>query len=65
MMNATLAFCILAWTSSSVPPFFFDCTLQIFERVCLFQWLSFQCDEVVVLCVGFHNLCLDCVDVES
>ena len=31
----------------------------------LFQWLSIQCDRVVVLCVGFHNLCLASVDVES
>ncbi|KAK2189791.1 hypothetical protein NP493_97g05034 [Ridgeia piscesae] len=44
---------------------FVDCTVQVCERVCLFQWLSFQCDGVVVLCVGFHNLCLASVDVES
>ena len=31
MMNATLAFCILALTSSSVPPFFIDCTAQVCE----------------------------------
>ena len=32
-------------------------TAHVCELVCLFQWLSFQCDGVVVLSVGFHNLC--------
>ena len=55
MMKATLAFC------PSFDVFFFasiavDCTAQVCERVCLFQWLSIQCDGVVVLCVGFRNL---------
>ncbi|KAK2190993.1 hypothetical protein NP493_63g03037 [Ridgeia piscesae] len=62
MMNATLAFCILALTSSCVPPFLLIVlpryvTESIFY---LFQWLSVHCNGVVVLCVGFHN-----VDVES
>ena len=30
--------------------------------VCLFQWLSVQCSGVVVLYVGFHNLCLASVE---
>ena len=29
------------------------------------QWLSCQCNGVVVLCGGFHNICLASVDVES
>ena len=52
-------------TSSSVPPFFVDCTAQLCERVCPFKWLSFQYDRVIVLCGGFHDLCLASVDVES
>ena len=50
MLNATLAFCILALT-------------KVCERVCLFQWHSFQCSGVVVLCVGFHDFYLASVDV--
>ncbi|KAK2175137.1 hypothetical protein NP493_748g00024 [Ridgeia piscesae] len=63
-MNATLAFCIFALTSSSAPPLFY-CTAQECERVCLFQWLSVQCDRDVVRCASFHNSCLASVDVES
>ena len=62
MVNATLAFCVLALTSCYVPPFFY-CTVHVYERVGLFRWLSFQCDGLVVLYVGFHNLCLASVAV--
>ena len=54
-MNATLAFCILALTSSCVPP----CLLIVLPR-----YVN-ESNGVVVLCVGFHNPCLASVDVES
>ncbi|KAK2150368.1 hypothetical protein NP493_2791g00010 [Ridgeia piscesae] len=64
-MNATLAFCILALTYSSVPPFLLIVLPMYVNESVSFQWLSVQCNGVVVLCVGFHNLCLASVDVES
>ena len=64
MMNATLAFCILALTSSSVSPFLLI-VLPRYVNESVSSRLSFQCNGVVVLCVGFHNLCLSSVDVES
>ena len=60
MMNATLAFCILALTSSSVPPF-----LSIVLSRFVNESVSSSGSLFIVLCVGFHNLCLTSVYVES
>ena len=65
MWNATLLFCILALTSSSVPPVLLTSMLRIREGVCFFQWFPSKCDWVIVLRVGFHGPCLASVDVES
>ncbi|KAK2147458.1 hypothetical protein NP493_3448g00000 [Ridgeia piscesae] len=61
-INATLAFCILALTSSSVPPFLF---IVLYVNESVSSSGSLLMSLVMVLCVGFHNLCLASVDVES
>ena len=62
MKNATLAFCILALTFSAVPPFLsFVLPRYVNESV---SSCGSPLNGVVVLCVGFHNLCLASVDVE-
>ncbi|KAK2160382.1 hypothetical protein NP493_1651g00016 [Ridgeia piscesae] len=63
LMNATVTFFIIALTSSFVPPFFIVLTRYVNESI--FRWLSFQCNGDVVRCVGFHNLCLAYVEIES
>ena len=66
MMNATLAFCILALTSSSVPPFLLIVLPRYVNESVSSSGSPFNVmNGVVVLCVGFHNLCLASDDVES
>ena len=57
-MNATLAFWILALTSSSVPPVLFIVLPRYVNA-------SVSSSGSPFLCVGFHSLCLASVDVES
>ena len=68
-------FCILALTSSSVPPFFVDCTAQLCERVCPFKWSPFNMIGLLFFVLAFMMFvlllltlsprCVDTVDVES
>ena len=65
MMNATLAFCILALASSYVSPFLFIVLPRYVNESVSSSGSHFNVMGLLFFWVGFHNLCLATVNVES